>query len=98
MQKLNAERGSDDLTLKIGIHEGPCLAVVLNDRQDFFGQTVNIAARVQGLATSRAIFATGPVVENAQTSTLLATRGLAPVAQQRALRGVAENYAVYEIP
>ncbi|HEX3884865.1 MAG TPA: adenylate/guanylate cyclase domain-containing protein [Stellaceae bacterium] len=98
MQKLNAERGSEDLTLKIGIHEGPCLAVVLNDRQDFFGQTVNIAARVQGLATSRSIFATGPVVENAQTSTLLAAQGLAPVARQRSLRGVAENYAVYEIP
>jgi class 3 adenylate cyclase len=98
MQKLNDERGSEDLLLKIGIHEGPCLAVVLNDRQDFFGQTVNIASRVQGLATSRAIFATGPVIENAQTSSLLAEQGLAPVAQQRALRGVADEYAVYEIP
>jgi class 3 adenylate cyclase len=98
MQSLNDERGSEDLLLKIGIHEGPCLAVVLNDRQDFFGQTVNIASRVQGLATSRAIFATGPVVENAQTSSLLAEKGLAPVAQQRALRGVSDDYAVYEIP
>jgi class 3 adenylate cyclase len=72
--------------------------VVLNDRQDFFGSTVNIASRVQGLATSHAIWATGPVVENAQTSTLLAKEGLAPVAQQRALRGIADDYAVYEIP
>ena len=39
-----------DLLLKIGIHEGPCLAVNLNERQDYFGQTVNIASRVQGLA------------------------------------------------
>ncbi len=98
MEKLNAERGSEDLALKIGIHEGPCLAVVLNDRQDFFGQTVNIASRVQGLATSDAIWATGPVVENAQTTSLLAKQGLAPVAQQRALRGIADEYAVYEIP
>jgi class 3 adenylate cyclase len=98
MQSLNDERGSEDLLLKIGIHEGPCLAVVLNDRQDFFGQTVNIASRLQGLATSRAIFATGPVVENAQTSSLLAEKGLAPVARQRALRGVSDDYAVYEIP
>jgi class 3 adenylate cyclase len=98
MLKLNAERGSEDLQLKIGIHEGPCLAVVLNDRQDFFGSTVNIASRVQGLATSRAIWATGPVVQNAQTSSLLAKEGLAPVAQQRALRGIADDYAVYEIP
>src|SRR5208282_4388711 len=45
MLRLNAERGRDDLLLKIGIHEGPCLAVMLNDRQDYFGETVNIAAR-----------------------------------------------------
>jgi class 3 adenylate cyclase len=98
MQKLNDERGSEDLLLKIGIHEGPCLAVVLNDRQDFFGQTVNIASRVQGLATSQAICATGPVVENAQTTTLLAARGLVPIAEQRELRGITDEYAVYEIP
>ena len=64
MRALNAEHGREDLLLKIGIHEGPCLAVVLNDRQDFFGQTVNIASRVQGLAQSRAIFATGSVVDH----------------------------------
>ena len=31
----------------------------LNERQDYFGQTVNIAARVQRLAASRSIVATG---------------------------------------
>jgi class 3 adenylate cyclase len=98
MQKLNRERGSEDLLLKIGIHEGPCLAVVLNERQDFFGQTVNIAARVQGLATSQAICATGPVIKYAQTSALLARHGLIPVAEQRELRGISDEHAVYEIP
>ena len=88
----------EDLLLKIGIHEGPCLAVVLNDRQDYFGQTVNIAARVQALANSRSILATGSVVAYPQTSNLLKTRGLDPVAQSRALRGIADEVAVYEIP
>jgi class 3 adenylate cyclase len=96
----NGRNGHDgeDLLLKIGIHEGPCLAVVLNDRQDYFGQTVNIAARVQALADSRSILATGPVVAYPQTSTLLKTRGLDPVAQSRALRGITDEMAVYEIP
>src|SRR6202008_3943898 len=53
MDELNKERGSNDLVVKIGIHEGPCLAVMLNERQDYFGQTVNIAARVQSLSTSQ---------------------------------------------
>jgi class 3 adenylate cyclase len=98
MDRLNTERGGEDLLLKIGIHEGPCLAVVLNERQDFFGQTVNIAARVQGLATSQAICATGQVIQHPQTSSLLAQRGLIPVAEQRELRGITDEYAVYEIP
>jgi class 3 adenylate cyclase len=42
-----------DLLLKIGIHEGPRLAVMLNERQDYFGQTVNVASRVQNLADAR---------------------------------------------
>jgi class 3 adenylate cyclase len=98
MRGLNEQRGREDLQLKIGIHEGPCLAVVLNDRQDYFGQTVNIAARVQGLAQSRSIFATGSVVENPQTASLLAASGLKPVSQSRELRGISSEFAVYEIP
>jgi class 3 adenylate cyclase len=98
MRALNAEHGREDLLLKIGIHEGPCLAVVLNDRQDYFGQTVNIASRVQGLAVSRSIFATGSVVEHPKSTGLLAASGLIPVPQQRQLRGIPEEFAVYEIP
>src|SRR5215467_10051987 len=98
MRKFNEERKSEDLLLKIGIHEGPCLAVTLNDRRDYFGQTVNIASRVQNLAVSRAIYATGPVVENAQTSMLLKTSSLEPVAKRAVLRGIADEMTVYEIP
>lgn len=87
-----------DLLLKIGIHEGPCLAVMLNDRQDYFGQTVNIAARVQGLADSDAILATGAVVEKAETATFLNEVGIRPVAQRQALRGVASELTLYHIP
>jgi class 3 adenylate cyclase len=98
MGSLNAQRGGEALHLKIGIHEGPCLAVVLNDRQDYFGQTVNIASRVQGLAASRAIYVTQSVVEHPRTTDLLAASGLQPVPQQRLLRGIPEEFAVYEIP
>ncbi len=98
MNGLNEARGGEDLLLKIGIHEGPCLAVVLNDRQDYFGQTVNIASRVQGLADSRSILATGSVLANPRASSLLETSGHKPLAQRRALRGIADEVAVYEIP
>ncbi|WP_404291622.1 adenylate/guanylate cyclase domain-containing protein [Microvirga sp. RSM25] len=98
MHSLNEQRGQEDLLLKIGIHEGPCLAVTLNDRQDYFGQTVNIASRVQGLAVSRSIFATDNVVENPEVSRVIARQGLQPTLQKTSLRGINDEFLVYEIP
>ena len=98
MSDLGAQRHEKDLLLKMGIHEGPCLAVSLNDRQDYFGQTVNIASRVQALAASRSIVATEQVVENPQASAVLETSGLKPVMRRTALRGISDEVAVYEIP
>lgn len=54
--------GSMPLTLKAGLHTGPCIAVTLNERLDYFGSTVNLAARLEGLSTgsdvviSRAVY------------------------------------------
>ena len=98
MTRINAERHNEDLLLKIGIHEGPCLAVTLNDSQDYFGQTVNLAARVQGLASSRAIYVTKSVVGDPKTAKILETSGLQPTMQRAALRGIADETTVYEIP
>jgi class 3 adenylate cyclase len=95
---VGSETRQEDLLLKIGIHEGPCLAVMLNDRLDYFGQTVNIAARVQGLAVSQAMFATKPVVEHPPAAALLAAAGITPQPQSAVLKGVAGEVAVYEIP
>lgn len=88
----------DELLLKIGIHEGPCLAVSLNDRQDYFGRTVNIASRVQGLATSRAIFATRRVVTDSEAAKLLQSNGITATPEKRSLRGIARQVEIFEIP
>src|SRR5579871_5831201 len=98
MARINAERKNEDLLLKIGIHEGPCLAVILNNSQDYFGQTVNIAARVQGLASSRAIFVTQPVIEDPSAAKILEAEDLRPTMQRAALRGISDETTVYEIP
>jgi class 3 adenylate cyclase len=98
MAELNAARGQEDLLVKIGLHEGPCLAVTLNERLDYFGQTVNIAARVQGLAMDHAIFTTEPVVTHAAASRLLHQRSLVPRPQRATLKGIREELTVYEIP
>jgi class 3 adenylate cyclase len=98
MAKLNAERGTEDLVVKIGIHEGPCLAVMLNDRQDYFGQTVNIAARVQSLSTAQEIHLTAPVIDAPGVADILEKAHIMPIRKQAALRGIADKMMVYEIP
>ena len=75
MKELNKKRGTEDLIVKIGIHEGPCLAVMLNERQDYFGQTVNIAARVQSLSTNQEIHLTAPVIESPDVAALIGQAG-----------------------
>lgn len=47
--------GMIPLELKAGMHYGPCIAVTLNDRLDYFGSTVNLAARLEGLAAAGGI-------------------------------------------
>ncbi len=98
MSSLNAQSQREDLLVKIGLHEGPCLAVTLNDRLDYFGQAVNIAARVQGLSVSSSIFATASIVENPGAAQLLDAAGLKAMAQTHQLRGIANELTVYEIP
>ena len=45
---LNEGGGDGPIVIKLGLHTGPCIAVTLNDRLDYFGTMVNLAARLQG--------------------------------------------------
>jgi class 3 adenylate cyclase len=99
MRGLNEHHGGrEDLVLKIGIHEGPCLAVTLNERQDYFGSTVNIASRVQGLAATPSILATDSVIDHPLSANVFGNGRAKPTARQHALRGLAAERTVYEIP
>jgi class 3 adenylate cyclase len=98
MKEMNRAAGREDLLLKIGVHEGPCIAVSMNERQDYFGQTVNIASRVQGLADSKSIFVTGSVVHDDLSARLLTAKNLTPISQTTALRGIDRDIQVYAIP
>jgi adenylate cyclase len=41
------------VTVKLGLHAGSCYVVTANGVLDYFGQTVNMAARIQGKAAAR---------------------------------------------
>ena len=84
-----------ELELKIGLHAGPCIAVDLNERLDYFGQTVNIAARVQGIADSRQIVCTDPVRDAPGSAEVISELSLVGARELAALKGVAGEVGVW---
>lgn len=66
-----ARTQSNGVFLKVGVYAGPCYAVSANGLLDYFGQTVNVAARLQGQAHDAEIVMTEEAVARAQKAGLL---------------------------
>ena len=67
----NPPDGMLPLTLKAGMHTGPCIAVTLNDRLDYFGSTVNLAARLEGQSTGGDVVISTAVYSDPEVRELL---------------------------
>jgi class 3 adenylate cyclase len=67
-----SEYGEPMLWLKIGLHQGPCIVVNLNDRLDYFGSTVNIAARLPGFSQGGELVFTEEINDDPEVQQFLA--------------------------
>jgi class 3 adenylate cyclase len=95
MEVFNGRLPSREVILKVGIHRGAAIAVTLNERLDYFGQTVNIAARVQSLSDAKEICLTGEVLSAPGVKDILA-----PFAMQQEmaqLKGIHQQIPVFRI-
>lgn len=61
----------DPIVLKIGLYSGPTIAVNSNNRLDYFGRTVNIAARIQGESVGNDIVFSHEYLENEDIQSFL---------------------------
>ncbi|HEY5040308.1 MAG TPA: adenylate/guanylate cyclase domain-containing protein, partial [bacterium] len=95
IEEFNIEQGSTEIILKIGIHRGTSIAVTLNDRLDYFGGTVNIAARVQGLAGAEEIYLTKNVYQTPGVKELLEDFYVTP--ETANLKGIQKAMQVYRV-
>ncbi len=99
IQRDLAERdaaGSDKtIIIKLGLHQGSSIAVTLNDRLDYFGSTVNMAARLQGQSVGGDIVLSQEMVDDPTVAPALT--GLRPQADRAALKGFAEPLTFYRI-
>ena len=81
--------GVEEVLLKVGAHVGPAIAIRNEGRLDYFGTTVNTAARAQGLAMGGEIVLTRVLAEDPQARRLLAEAG----GRQETFRAVMKGLA-----
>jgi class 3 adenylate cyclase len=95
MDTFNRDLPDKALILKSGIHRGAAITVTQNERLDYFGQSVNIAARVQNLAQAEEICLTTEVLEAPGVREMLA-----PFAVEREvtqLKGIMQHVPVFRV-
>ena len=79
--------GVAPLTLKAGVHSGPCIAVTLNDRLDYFGSTVNMAARLECLSTGNDVIISHALYDDPEVRELMRDENLEATPFEMALKG-----------
>ncbi len=83
--------GIEPLTLKAGLHAGPCIAVTLNDRLDYFGSTVNMAARLESLSTGNDVIISRVLYDDPEVRDLISDELLQATPFEMSLKGFQEE-------
>ena len=93
------ERGEPMLWLKAGMHKGPCIVVNLNDRLDYFGSTVNIAARLPNFSQGGELIFTEEIYKDPEVQEFL-TQNLKPEVLSRFtdnVKGFDEPFTLWKL-
>lgn len=94
-----AKYGEPMLWLKAGLHKGPCIVVNLNDRLDYFGSTVNIAARLPNFSKGGELIFSEVFYQDPETQKFLAenvsTNALECFASE--LKGFDEPFTMWKV-
>ncbi|MFO7781071.1 MAG: adenylate/guanylate cyclase domain-containing protein [Spirochaetia bacterium] len=98
LDRANGERNDgNELHLKVGLHRGAVIVVTLNSRLDYFGRTVNIAARVESLSRSREICMSDEVFRAPGVTRALKDRVRKVSRGKATLKGIDEAMTIYRV-
>lgn len=56
----------EQIIIKLGLHQGACIVLNLNDKLDYFGNTINKAARIQGTSQGQDMVISEPLFQQIQ--------------------------------
>ncbi len=96
LAKLGPLHGAP-LVLKSGLHLGPCLAVNANEKLDYFGTTINFAARLVDQSQGGDILLSRELYQRPETARFLTERGRAAEGLTVSFRGFDRPQQVWRV-
>jgi class 3 adenylate cyclase len=99
-QRLSIANPGDKsrLQLKSGLHAGSCLAVNANDKLDFFGSTVNLAARLVAHCQGDDLVLADEIYRRPETQAFLGEIGQRGISGEEKFTGFPDPIKVWRIP
>jgi class 3 adenylate cyclase len=94
---FNLSHADEPLIIKLGLHQGPCLAVNLNDRLDYFGTTVNLAARLQGQSRGGDVVISDKLRRDSAVDKLLQSMNVQVDDFATSIKGFDEHFCLYRL-
>ena len=87
----------NEVRLKVGLHEGPAVAFNNQGAQDYFGTTVNMAARIQAQAGGGEVVISRALLDDTEIAPILSglPRPVEPFEVR--LKGIAETQTLYRL-
>ncbi|MCA0454618.1 MAG: DUF5939 domain-containing protein [Chloroflexi bacterium] len=89
--------GQHPIKLKAGIHYGPCIAVTLNERLDYFGSTINKASRLEGFSTGEDVVISKAVYDDPEVAALLYSGELVGDLFETRLKGFDDQDSLWRV-
>ena len=92
---FNRNAGREQMLIRVGLHTGSSISVTLNERLDYYGSTVNLAARLEGLGDGGDITMSEAFVNDVAVQPLL--QGYEVRERVVSIRGFDEDVRIYQI-
>ncbi len=89
--------GHHPVKLKAGIHYGPCIAVTLNERLDYFGSTINKASRLEGFSSGEDVVISKAVRDDPEVDALLHSGSFNADVFETQLKGFDDQDALWRV-
>ena len=88
----------EPIVLKLGLYSGPAIVVNSNDRLDYFGRTVNMAARIQGQSAGHDLVVSEDLIQNERIQSIIMNHDhFEKIPFMASLKGIEEQVALVQL-